>query len=358
VPGNDIDLPRILEQDIDDDEIAVIHFVYCLKLWKIQAHFISTMYEQESEMTVQQLHEYDAQLLVFYAELPEYFKFGSGFEYGHDDLFLACIRVNIEYNATRIILHKLFIPDVTDIRPSRTSLESLNICLKMALKQLPTFKSSLVLSNGRCVYDRDEIWRASEVVSLAMDVYRTCASAEDRDLILQDIQTSEFESGLLKARYIVKEAVDYKAGNRNWVQILNWLEVEIRRHDLYRRSKLENVDLPPNNQPDYFLANLKSNSQRTPTTVHNVRLPTVYVKNDPLKTDIHKPKRHCNIPSHIQDTTPLQHQFQVSTSPSPIIIQSYNPVMEKETTKHQPKFKYFSPKKMNKYMFIDDNPMS
>lgn len=392
VPGNNIDMPRILEQDIDTDEISVIHYVYCLKLWKIQAHFISTMYEQESEMTVQQLQEYDRQLLAFYAELPEYFKFGSGFEYGHGDLFLACIRVNIEYNATRIILHKLFIPEVTDTRPTKTSLESLNICLKMALKQLPTFKSSQVLPNGRCVYDRDEIWRASEVISIAMDIYRTCVSTEDRDIILQGIQASEFESGLLKAYDLVKESVEYNLSNRNWIQIFNWLEVEIRRHELYRRSKSESVDIISNNkQPDYFLANLKTDTQRTELVHKDSPMPTVVIpdSNGNIKRrNSRKPsKRHCNIPSSKpikalnNDTSMnnLQHQFQISPTPTSLsptftspsstssshvqfTMQSFNPSMDfkdsQDNIKHQPKFKYFSPKKMNKYMFIDDNPMA
>ncbi|KAG1089850.1 hypothetical protein G6F42_019866 [Rhizopus arrhizus] len=171
VPGSEIDLPRIMEQDIDDNVIAVIAYIHCLRLWKIQAHFISTVYEQESDMTVEQLQEYDRQLLTFYAELPEYLKFDSGFEYGHEDLLLACIRVNIEYNATRIILHKLFVPDVTDSRPSKSSLESLNICLEMALKQLPTLNSHTFLPDGRCAFDRDELWRASEIITMAMDIY-------------------------------------------------------------------------------------------------------------------------------------------------------------------------------------------
>jgi hypothetical protein len=443
IPGSEIDLPRIMEQDIDNDEISVIAYIYCLRLWKIQAHFISTMYEQESDMTLEQLQEYDQQLLAFYAQLPDYLKFESGFEYGHEDLFIACIRVNIEYNATRIILHKLFVPDVTDSRPSQSSLESLNICLKMALKQLPTLNSGSFLPNGRCAFDRDELWRASEVISMAMDIYRACASIEDRAMILKDIRPLEFENGLTKALEILKNTMEFEALSRNWIQVADWLQVEIRRHKLYSNSRTStsNSDYSTKqHQPDYFLANLKTDAEQkrqagmidtdkiksdllrrmsvsssnsssnksassSPPAPASLTLSSssstfsLYNNNNrvssPSSLWIPQRSNHINSFSSFSTSsemyTPLhgntsstspplfmdkQRQFQkpmtnnntmqfVSTFPSTEPTNSfvqYNPQQASSSTKHktsknQPKFRYFSPKKMNKYMFIDDNPM-
>jgi hypothetical protein len=432
IPGSEIDLPRVMEQDIDNDEISVIAYIHCLRLWKIQEHFISTMYEQESDMTLEQLQGYDQQLLTFYAQLPDYLKFESGFEYGHEDLFIACIRVNIEYNATRIILHKLFVPDVTDSRPSKSSLESLNICLKMALKQLPTLNSGSFLPNGRCAFDRDELWRASEVISMAMDIYRSCASIEDRALILKDIRPLEFENGLTKALELLRNTMEFEALSRNWIQVADWLQVEIRRHKLYSNFRTNNThsdySTTGKHQQDYFLANLKtdaeqkrqagmidtdkiksdlqrrmsvssSNSSSSPPPTPSPNYNSLYNKAswipqrpnhiNSFSTFSTSPSSSSEMYNNTITTTnsspPLfmdkQRQFQkpisnntnmqfVSTFPSENTTTTstttasfvqYNPQnsssTKHKTSKAQPKFRYFSPRKMNKYMFIDDNPM-
>lgn len=455
-PGSEIDLPRIMEEDIDSDEISVISYIHCLKVWKIQVHFISTMYEQESDMTREQLQEYDQQLLAFYAQLPDYLKFESGFEYGHEDLFIACIRVNIEYNATRIILHKLFIPDVTDSRPSQSSLESLNICLKMALKQLPTLNSCSFLPNGRCAFDRDELWRASEVISMAMDIYQSCASIEDRAMIIKDICPREFENGLTKALEILKSTMEFESLNLNWIQVADWLQVEIRRHKLYSNSRSNSsVHTDYNNttdkhHPDYFLANLKTDAEQkrqagmidtdkiksnllrrmsvsssnsssnksasppsTPSSSFNFPL---YNNNNRSSLWIPQQTNHINSfpsfstsPSSPSNTYHPSYENTISSSStsSPLFMDKQRPTASnnmqfiptfpsKEPTitttttiannnnnnntnatsfvqynpqqatssstnhkpsKNLPKFRYFSPRKMNKYMFIDDNPM-
>ncbi|KAI9244072.1 hypothetical protein EDC94DRAFT_699883 [Helicostylum pulchrum] len=408
IPGSEIDYPKVLEQDIDESEISIIAYIHCLRLWKIQAHLIATIYEQESDMTVEQLQEYDQQLLGFYAELPDYLKFDSGFEYGHEDLFLACIRVNIEYNATRIILHKLFIPDQNDPRPSQFSLESLNICLKTALNQLPTLNSGSFLPTGRCSFDRDEFWRASEVISMAMDIYRACASIEDRALIIRDICPVEFENGLTRALDILRNTMEFEALNRNWIQVADWLQVEIRRHQLYSspRSKLANAknNKPNNKKSDYYLANLKADAEKKRqdgmADTYKIkcdlsrRMSLSSATQDSTNDSQSTWMQHQQITSHpttvVPDAYPISpspisfidqsHRFQNNTNiqfnnskflaippsssmPSfvpyqPTTQPSLNPSPETKTFKNQPKFRYFSPRKMNKYMFIDDNPMS
>lgn len=453
VPGVEIDLPKVMEQDIDEDEISIIAYIHCLQLWKIQAHIISTVYEQESDMTVEQLQGYDKQLLAFYAGLPDYLKFDSGFEYGHEDLFLACIRVNIEYNATRIILHKLFVPDQNDPRPSQFSLGSLNICLQTSLKQLPTLNSGFFLPNGRCAFDRDELWRACEIISLAMDIYRSCASVEDRALILKDIRPTEFENGLTRALDILKSTMEYEALSRNWIQVSDWLQVEIRRHQLYSnpRSKINDSKIIAAasavnaKHPDFFLANLKSDAEKkrqagmadtnkmksellrrmsrsspaaednasttkdttTPysTKTNTYNNSTLWMQhqntnnNFAASSPITAPKlqtsttmsqytseinfNNTTSPTLIMDQTrKYQHnnnniqfvstfsqhsptsstsmpfvQYQPQSSSSNHIRNNNNSSTNTTSVKSQPKFRYFSPKKMNKYMFIDDNPM-
>ncbi|KAG2209796.1 hypothetical protein INT47_001944 [Mucor saturninus] len=434
IPGSEIDFPKLLEQDIDGDETSVIAYIHCLRVWKIQAHLISTVYEQESDMTVEQLQEYDQQLLAFYAGLPDYLKFDSGFEYGHEDLFLACIRVNIEYNATRIILHKLFVPDQNDPRPSQFSLESLNICLKTALKQLSTLNSGSFLPNGRCTFDRDELWRASEVISIAMDVYRACASAEDCALIIKDIRPEEFENGLTRALEILKNTMEFEALNRNWIQVADWLQVEIRRHQLYSSPRFKSTDSKSkdansslnNTHPDYFLANLKADAEtkRQAGMVDTNKIKSELLRRmsrsslsqdtNSIANDKHRPVKntynnnsswmqHQQVFSsyNIKDSSPTpptstifknnsmpisfmdqSYRFQNENSSKPFISKfssipasstpmsfvqyqpqpSLNPPSEIKSNvtsipKNQSKFRYFSPRKMNKFMFIDDTPV-
>ena len=442
VPGSEIDLPKIIEEDIDADEIGVIAFIYSLRLWKIQSHIISTVYEQDSDMTVEQLHEYDEQILAFYTALPDYLKLDSGFEYGTEDLFLACIRVNIEYNATRIILHKLFVPDVNDARPSQFSLESLNICLKTALKQLPTLNCGSFLPNGRCAFDRDEFWRACEIISMAMDIHRSCASSVDRSIILKGIRPAEFEDALTRALEILKGTMEFEALSRNWIQVADWLQVEIRRHQLYSKPRSKTSDaqflattsVVNNKHPDYFLANLKTDAEKkrqegmadtnkiksdllrrmsrsSPTQEINPTFNIITSSPQPTTTttttynnnsswmqhqpsiqqhtssfQIVQPKTeayHCSTPNsstanhrsnsitnnNIQFVSTFSQQADASSSmpfvqyqPSmPADIKSnpnHNNANSSSSVKNQSKFRYFSPRKMNKYMFIDDNPMS
>ncbi|CAO3646413.1 unnamed protein product [Mucor hiemalis] len=445
VPGSEIDLPKIIEQDIDDDEIGVIAFIYCLRLWKIQSHIISTVYEQESDLTVEQLNEYDRQILDFYAALPDYLKLDSGFEYGTEDLFLACIRVNIEYNATRIILHKLFVPDLNDPRPSKFSLESLNICLQTALKQLPTLNCGSFLPNGRCAFDRDEFWRACEIISMSMDIYRSCASTIDRDIILKNIRPAEFENGLTRALEILKSTMEFEALSRNWIQVADWLQVEIRRHQLYSnpRSKLADskilavASVLNTRHPDYYLANLKTDAEKkrqagmvdtnkiksellrrmsrssppqepSSTFNNNISSSPTYNNNSLWMQHQSNNQQHLNSTSPNAATT-ITEAYQNSSTPISFIDQSnrfstnnnsnttsnniqfvstfsQQPTANTSTTmpfvqyqpqssfraesknisinttactsKNQSKFRYFSPRKMNKFMFIDDNPMS
>lgn len=451
VPGSEIDLPKIIEQDIDDDEIGVIAYIYSLRLWKIQSHIISTVYEQESDLTLEQLHEYDRQILDFYTALPDYLKLDSGFEYGTEDLFLACIRVNIEYNATRIILHKLFVPDLNDPRPSKFSLESLNICLKAALKQLPTLNCGSFLPNGRCAFDRDEFWRACEIISMSMDIYRSCASTVDRDIILKDIRPAEFENGLTRALEILKSTMEFEALSRNWIQVADWLQVEIRRHQLYSNPRSEVSDSKilaatsalNTRHPDYYLANLKTDAEKKrqagmvdtnkiksellrrmsrssppqePNSTFNNHISSSPTYNNNSLWMQHQQSNprpiHNNTSATSNPATTISEAYQNSSTPISFMDQSnrlpnnnnsnnniqfvstfsqqptantsttmpfvqyqpqssfraenkHNISINNNTTnpcnsnnKNQSKFRYFSPRKMNKFMFIDDNPMS
>ncbi|KAF7723770.1 hypothetical protein EC973_001683 [Apophysomyces ossiformis] len=396
-----IDLPRVFEQDIDEAENGVLAYIHCLRIWRIQAEIIQTLYEQDSDMTVEQLLEYDRRLLHYYNTLPSYLQFDSGFEYGCEDLFLACVRVNIEYNATRIILHQLFVPELNDPRPSLFSLQSLNICLTTALTQLRTLNTCNRLSIGRCAFDRDELWRASEIISTAKDVMRACLSEDDRALILRNIKLTEYEQGLHKALEILQETREYKTSNKNWIHVADWLHVEIRRHNLYSHASIKTVPdssfCHQNEQtvkPDYFLAHLKPNMRTAASSESDkkhVRRPRRSSKDTmtsvlTFNTDQRKgsfqyqhqfspissqPSRSKSSPSIT--VTPSSSSSSLPTTSSFVQFSAYDPHQGRRpstsssmntispsnsgNSKNQPRFRYFNPRKMNKFLFIDEHPM-
>lgn len=398
-PGQ-VDLPQIFEQDIDEEEIGVITYSHCLQLWQIQGDIVATLYDQDNfEMTVEQLTEYDSRLLDFYKALPQYLVFDSGFEYGCEELFLACLRVNIEYNATRIILHKLFIPEMNDTRPSQASLESLNICLSTALTQLSSIKTCNMADVGRCAFDRDELWRAAEVISVAMDIYDTCVSPADQSKILQGIKMEDLMTGLSKSYDVLQNTREFRFSCKNWFQVADWIQVEIRRHQLVGTS----THCPPDdvfkkNKPDYFLAHLKPNAilnhnhQPHPLQVNkkddNIpklsALPTTHTSNKSSKTSsISKSNHHNKQPRKsisfqnqfsIQQPTssnPQQQQDQpdisarkssFSTAPPFVQFNAYIPPDQQQQQqqangRNPARFRYFNPRKMNKFLFIDEHPM-
>ncbi|KAG0166065.1 hypothetical protein DFQ28_007777 [Apophysomyces sp. BC1034] len=400
-----VDLPRVFEQDIDEGEIGIVAYIHCLRIWRIQAEIIQTIYEQDSEMTVEQLRDYDRRMLHYYDTLPSYLQFDSGFEYGCEDLFLACVRVNIEYNATRIILHKSFIPELNDPRPSLFSLQSLNISLSTALTQLRALNTCNRLSIGRCAFDRDELWRAAEIISTAMDIMRTCLAQDDRDLILRNIKLDEFQHGLEKTLEILRATREYKTANKNFIQVADWLHVEIRRHELYAHPNIAKLSDHQSHshhphqyhqhehtvKPDYFLAHLKPRSAppaepekklpRRPRQPSKDAMTSVLAfgadqRKNPFQYQHQfnhtsaKPSRSKSSPS----ISELSTSAPSPSSPSSFIhFNAYDPHQGRRSStastlsatgnpngnngKNQPRFRYFNPRKMNKFLFIDEHPM-
>ncbi|RCH81633.1 hypothetical protein CU098_001026, partial [Rhizopus stolonifer] len=371
-PGQ-VDLPQVFEQDIDDTEIGVITFTQCLKLWQIQADIVAALYDQESSvLTVEQFKEYDKCLLDFYQSLPQYLLFDSGFEYGCEDLFLACLRVNIEYNATRIILHKLFIPELNDTRPSQAALDSLNVCLSTALTQLSAIKTCNMADVGRCAFDRDELWRAAEVISIAMSIYRTCVSPADQAKILNGIQMDDFMTGLLKSYTVLQNTREFRFSCKNWFQVADWIQVEIRRHQLEGTMHASHQNEPhKKKQPDYFLAHLKPNAKLNnhDPHPHEKSLSPPSLPQTPQMTASLLPKKNTKKPISFQNQFSVQQQSSssintrkssFSTAPPFVQFNAYVPPDQQPQAtngKSPARFRYFNPRKMNKFLFIDEHPM-
>ncbi|KAG0172091.1 hypothetical protein DFQ28_004549 [Apophysomyces sp. BC1034] len=358
----EVDLPRIFEQDIDEAEIGVLADTHCLRLWRLQAELIQTIYEQEQDKTVDQLVEFDKRLQHYYDTLPPYLHFDSGFQYGCEDLFLACVRVNLEYNATRIILHKPFVPEINDPQPSKFSLRSLNNCLITSLLQLRTLNTCTKSLVGRCGFDRDELWRTAEVISMTMDIERNCSSA-DRHIILQNVNRSEYEFGLAQALIILQDTREYQSKSKNWVQVGDWIEKELCRH----RLKISTTAV----QGAYFTANIKPAVEKEVVarppfpqpqpTPRSKNAATLQFQNQFVHHAPPPPTQATSTPSSASPASPAASQTRkpsFSAAPPFMQFNSYTPpTTSQRGGKSQARFRYFNPRKMNKFLFIDEHPM-
>ncbi|ORZ05031.1 hypothetical protein BCR42DRAFT_384744 [Absidia repens] len=359
-----VDMPRICEEDIDEVEHGVLADIHCLKWWRFQSDVIAEVYEQDNNMTEEQLQQYDDQLLQMYNELPDYLQSDSGFSYGCEDLLMVCVRVNVEFNATRIILHMPFLPDSTNLHPTSTALQSLNICLKTALVQLRTI-GSCNKDGRRCAFDRDELWRASEIISLSMDVYRNCDPVTNRELLLQGIDMDEYTLGLQNAMAIMQASSEFKIGRKDWVQVTDWLKDEMARHRQQDILVAPVVQIGTNHQ--HF-------STSSGTTRDAMDGMMTRIKMEPDTTSWLSSSSSSNesafstmsIPS--VSSSPPSIKTPSSSLSSSVEFIAFCPDAKRltsSTKKQQPqqrqqpaaRFRYFNPRMMNKFLFIDDHPL-
>ncbi|KAH8553531.1 hypothetical protein BGW37DRAFT_486013 [Umbelopsis sp. PMI_123] len=386
---SEIALPSLYEEDIDETEIGILVEVQCIRIWRIQADIVEFFYESDPDtiMSAEQLNDFESRLEAWRSALPSYFQLDSGFEYGSEDMFLGCLRLHLEYNATMMILQKLFIPDLNDPTPSKSSLLTLNKCLRAAILQLKLLNTCQKLPLGHCGFDRDELWRASEVISLSLRVYNTVRSQADKRIILNGVRKSDLETGLYRALHILKGTREWQTKSRNWTQVSDWLEIEIQKFNLPPGQTDEKMINKP---ATYFTANLKPGCVRRSSTSDDL----VQVKNEaqePTLNSVPAVKRRTSssptsmlsvlsfpigntasqkstiaepIVSTAKPTIPIQ--FHNNFGPSQPFIQDKNNTQSnfaRNTTslsasgKNQPRFRYFNPRKMNKFMFIDEHPV-
>lgn len=400
-PGQ-IDLPRVFEQDIDDGEWGVLMNQHCLRFWRIQAGIVQSLYANDDrELTVDELHAYDKEILDVYEGLPAYLRLESGFEYGDEELFVACLRVNVEFNATRLILHNLFMPEDNDPHPSPFALESLNICLSMCLRQLRTLNTYFKIKTGHCGFDRDELWRAAEVITTAMDIYRATGSPA----IVKNIDIAEFNDALERALVIIKKTRDYQVKRRDWLLLADWLQSEIQRHERQQRRRRSSSSSTTtssssssttsqhrrrrscqrrkSNTPDHYLANLKYPlSPPPPTTAQTAQQyqqqqqsasTTTFVSypsSSPQQQSQPPPASNNNNNNNGNQSSPVNTipedpfiHFTPAPPPTPKSSSRSTPpnttpssAVFTTSTKGQTRFRYFNPRKMNKFLFIDENP--
>ncbi|KAI8078684.1 uncharacterized protein BX664DRAFT_342481 [Halteromyces radiatus] len=299
-----IRVPRLWSFDCDGaSEYGILVNEHCLSIWRMQADIVQHHYTSTSDdntaVDYDLLATFDSQLDQFLQHLPSNLQ--SNVPYDASAISLVRARVHLEFNATRIILHKLYIPDDDNYLMDATHFlqwRSLNICLQAALDQLTIFHHCimdypLVL---RCGFDRDELWRAAEIISVALDFLdriqdnssirqRILYQVGTKDTLLQALQSS---LTLVQHTYELREC-----NNSNFRQLEEWLMERIQYHN-------------------------KTKHHRKPC----------------MK------KRKSSGQQISFSTNVLQHNSDI-----------------KHRTPPKTRFRYFSPKQSNGLLFIDENPM-
>jgi hypothetical protein len=350
-----------------------------IQIWRLQADIINSLYESSDDdaLTTEQLDGFELALQELRHGLSDHYRLDSGYQFTTPSAFIGCLRIQIELCATHIILHKLFLPDASNIdQMSDNSLISLNRCLYSSIQQLKMLKTTLGLPGGGCSFDRDELWRSSEVISLALTILSRCSS-KARRLIMEGIDFSDVQGGLPLALQIIRNTrEDRFRANLNFSQLKEWIEKEIKKHDL---------TIP---QPIHFFEHVRPEPKEPATTQKKKSLYKQETDYDTVSFTIspstssppsasHPPNK-IHKSSHNKSTSNIAVQFQNSFGPPPSPAVS-SPMYTKSEAKSQrsvesggfvnqvgwsstyvkgqPRFRYFSPKTSDKLMFIDENPM-
>ncbi|KAI8583343.1 hypothetical protein K450DRAFT_223170 [Umbelopsis ramanniana AG] len=376
----EVDLPQPFPQDKNEAAHAIPMYRHGLQIWRLQADIIYSLYESSDDdaLTTEQLDSFELTLQELRTNLPDRYRLDTGYQFTTPSAFIGCLRIQIELCATHIILHKLFLPDASNIEQmSDNSLISLNRCLYSAIQQLKMLKTTLELPGGACSFDRDELWRSSEIISMALTIHSNC-STKAQQLIMEGIEFSDIQGALPLALQIIRNTREDRFGaNLNFSQLKEWIEEEIKKHNLTVPQPINFSQHKQRPEPKEVTAAIKKKTLYKQETDYDTVSFTISPSTSSPPSTSHPPnKMHKS--SHTKSTSNIAVQFQNSFGPPPSPAVS-SPMYTKSEAKSQrvvetrgfvnqvgwsstyvkgqPRFRYFSPKTSDKLMFIDENPM-
>ncbi|RUS13668.1 hypothetical protein BC937DRAFT_94961 [Endogone sp. FLAS-F59071] len=362
--SGEIDYPRVCEEDIDVSEIGVLNWLYELQLWKLQSSIIEKLYVQKHEkVTTEELTDFETRMNALRDSLPRYFQLDSGFEYGCPDLFQACLQIHMEFNATWIILHKLFIPSA-DSTPTASSLRSLNMCLNSSLLIIKLSDSFDRLSGGGCSFDLEELSRACEILMLVLSLIDKL-NAADKKRLLQGVKKADLTKALVRSYHIIKRTTEFRKGSENFTQYASWFEKALRERNIqFEMHHIVDTDF---SRDQYFKPTYKVSAPLTP--------PQTLADEFPIRAFVHHQQQQQpatftfshsgpgagatrrgtanSPPSRKPSNSPPLSNFSNIT---PTFINTGSTPVSNTGRSYQPRFRYFNPRKSNKYMFIDEHP--
>lgn len=293
-----VDVPRLFTGHDPQDEttrISLLAQTHTLSLWRLQNDIISTLYEEDqAELTSEQLAMFDARLRVL-DTLPPH----------HDAT--ARTRIRLEYNATLIILHQLFTPDLQQKQPqistNPTALASLKICLDAALEQLDLL-ASCIRPPTQCAFDLFELRRVGRILAMASMV----PGHKDKDL----------ERHLERTLDILAATPEGKIGTKGWNEVAAYLHAQ-QRPQSPKKKKTKTATSTTTMTPQQQLGQKPLTGLSSPVIISF---------------------------SHKQQPPPR------TPRPTQTFVQA---TCNTFNGNNQPRFRYFNPRKMNKFLFIDES---
>jgi hypothetical protein len=297
-----VDVPRLFAAHDPQDEttrIALLAQSHTLSLWRLQTDIISTLYEEDqAELTSEQLAMFDDRLRAL-DTLP------------HDAM--ARTRIRLEYNATLIILHQLFTPDLQqqqqqqqiDTLNNPTALASLKICLDAALEQLDLL-AGCIRSPTQCAFDLFELRRVGQILAMAS--------------LVPGHKIKTLERHLERTLDVLAATPEGKIGTKGWTEVAAYLHAQ-RHHPQPKKKKT------------------KTAAAAATTTM----TPQQQLGQKPL-TGLSSPVIISF--AHKQQPPPR------TPRPTQTFVQATCNTFDGN---NQPRFRYFNPRKMNKFLFIDES---
>ncbi|KAI9306562.1 hypothetical protein BJ944DRAFT_263362, partial [Cunninghamella echinulata] len=273
-------VPKLWSFDCDGaSEYGIMVNKHCLSIWRIQAEIVRHQYNSKNNSNGMDggvvdsalLESFDNQIHQFINQLP--LDLQPDTPYDPSPISLVRARVHTELNATKIILHKLYIPDEEeedsikqiDLLDNSTLYQwtSLNKCLKAAMDQVNIFYYCVMVypNELRCGFDRDELWRSTEIISITLDFLNKLSSTsfynhhhqhqnnESMDhyvkqLILNDVGTIQtLKEALNRSLIILQHTYELRCNNSNFRQLEDWLKERIQhhhQHHLYNNNNNNN----------------------------------------------------------------------------------------------------------------------
>ncbi|SAL97618.1 hypothetical protein [Absidia glauca] len=396
-------VPRLWSFDCDGaSEYGIMVNEHCLSIWRMQAEIIQhhytssanendrSFFADESAVGVSSLETFDTQLNQFSQNLP--MELQGHLPYDATPVSLVRARVHLELNATRIVLHKLYIPDDIDdasdaagvdsimadyLENSVNSLQwrSLNICLTAALDQVKIMHHCVMVypSVLRCGFDRDELWRAAEIISVAIDVLagvtRRFGKLDQERIEQQILYQVASKDALLNAldQSLVFVQNTYEllhCNNSNFRQLEEWLKDRIAYHK-------KHIPTHPTNPPQQY--HQHHHHQHHHQHQHQ-KQPLQHTYQQPLAKEAQQPsrrsrstmkKRKTSSSSTTSSTSTSSFDQQISFATGPCVFTSptkpnTNNTVFGSSSQAPPKtrFRYFSPKQNRGLLFIDENPVN
>lgn len=214
IPKIDMDTvlgPNPCSLDTAEAMYAVYAWGHESKLWEIQNSIWHTFYssqQSDSEAAVDALLAFEDAVIDWYRQIPDFFKVDSNDPTDKELTYTASLELKVEFFATLLTLHKVFMPSPDDPEPlTPAARKSLHVCLDCASLMISLIE--LEVDYGRkCAIEIHEFGRAIDIAITCLKMSNAGNSRLARDILVKGIAVLKRSKDYLLsgsyANYIVR----------------------------------------------------------------------------------------------------------------------------------------------------------